>query len=356
MLNDITYSRINSILDRILAGGETTAEEGLWLMQLDHDYLPWLMACADRLRKTYRGNEIEVCAISNVRSGNCSENCSFCAQSGHHKTAAPVYNYIPDDDLVAQAQRAREWGASDFGIVSKGWGVRSAKEHKKLSEYFSTLTKHSDIGRCASLGVLDADTAQQLKGYGLENYHHNLETAESYFDKVCTTHTYQENIDTIQHARDAGLRVCAGGILGMGESAAQRIELAMTLRKLGVESVPLNFLNPQPGTPFADITPMAPMEILQNIAVFRFMLPKCEIRIAGGRTFLGDMQSMIFMAGASGVMIGDYLTTKGRRVEDDLRMIDALQLQIRGDTQQRREARKAKASDTASHVLQRLAK
>ena len=356
MLNDTTYSRINAILERILAGGETTAEEGLWMLQLDHAYLPWLMACADRLRKTYRGNEIEVCAISNVRSGNCSENCSFCAQSGHHKTAAPVYNYIPDDDLVAQAQRAREWGASDFGVVSKGWGVRSAKEHKKLSEYFSTLAEHSDIGRCASLGVLDADTAQELKGYGLENYHHNLETAESYFDKVCTTHTYQENIDTIQHARDAGLRVCAGGILGMGESAAQRIELAMTLRTLGVESVPLNFLNPQPGTPFADIQPMPPMEILQNIAAFRFMLPKCEIRIAGGRAFLGDMQSMIFMAGASGVMIGDYLTTKGRQVEDDLRMIDSLQLQIRGDTQQRREARKAKAGGAESHVLQRLVK
>lgn len=341
MPNDTTYNDISAILERILAGGETTAAEGLKLLQLDSTYLPWLMACADRLRKTYRGNEIEVCAISNVRSGNCSENCSFCAQSGHHKTSAPVYNYIPEQDLVAQAQRAREWGASDFGVVSKGWGVRGTKEHNKLRDYFSTLSQFTDIGRCASLGVLDADTAQTLKGYGLENYHHNLETAASYFDKVCTTHTYQENIDTIRHARDAGLRVCAGGILGMGESAAQRIELAMTLRELGVESVPLNFLSPQPGTPFGDQQPMAPLEILQNIAVFRFMLPKAEIRIAGGRAFLGDMQSMIFMAGASGVMIGDYLTTKGRQVEDDLRMFDALQLQIRGDTQQRRAARNA---------------
>jgi biotin synthase len=178
-----------------------------------------------------------------------------------------------------------------------------------------------------------------LRGYGLENYHHNLETAESHFDKVCSTHTYQENIDTIRVARDAGLRVCSGGILGMGESNEQRIELAMTLRDLGVESVPLNFLNPQPGTPFGHLAPMQPMEILKCIAVFRFMLPRAEIRIAGGRTFLGDMQSMIFMAGASGVMIGDYLTTKGRKVEDDLRMIDALKLKIRGDTQQRRQAR-----------------
>jgi biotin synthase len=338
MPDNTIYERIDVLMQDALAGRDISGADGLWLLQLDHAYLPWLMACADRIRKTFRGDEIEVCAISNVRSGNCSENCSFCAQSGHYKTAAPVHNYIGADQLVDQARRAREWGASDFGVVSKGWGVRSKKEHVQLKTYFAALHQHSDIGRCASLGVLDSATAAELKANGLENYHHNLETARSYFDQVCTTHTYQENIDTIRHARDAGLRVCSGGILGMGENAEQRIELALTLREIGVESVPLNFLNPQPGTPFGHLQPMQPMEILQNIAVFRFLLPRAEIRIAGGRTFLGDMQSMIFMAGASGVMIGDYLTTKGRRVEDDLRMIDALQLKIRGDTQQRRRA------------------
>ena len=338
MIEQTVFDQIDNMTKRLLDGDDISNEEGLWLLNLDHDYLPWLMSSADRLRKTFRGNNVEVCAISNVRSGNCSENCSFCAQSGHHKkTEAPVYNYISDDELAKQAEQAREWGASDFGVVSKGWGVRSKKEHNKLQEYFSTMQQRSDIGRCASLGVLDKDTATTLKSYGLENYHHNLETAESYFDNVCTTHTYQENIDTIEHARNAGLRVCAGGILGMGESKQQRIELADTLRKLNVESVPLNFLNAQPGTPFADIKAMEPYDILQNIAVFRFMLPRAEIRIAGGRNFLGDLQSMIFMAGASGVMIGNYLTTKGRNVEDDLRMIKDLKLDIRGDTQQRRD-------------------
>lgn len=342
MLDDTVYEQIDRLTQSILNGADISPDDGLYLLQLEHDYLPWLMASADRIRKKYRGNQIEVCAISNVRSGNCSENCSFCAQSGHHKkTEAPVYNYIPDEELTRQAKQAREWGASDFGVVSKGWGVRSDKEHNKLNDYFSTLKNETDIGRCASLGVLDKETAHTLKDYGLENYHHNLETAESYFDKVCTTHSYQENIDTIVNAREAGLRVCAGGILGMGESIEQRIELATTLRDIGVESVPLNFLNPQTGTPFSNITPMQPYDILQNIAVFRFMLPKAEIRIAGGRTFLGDMQSMIFMAGASGVMIGDYLTTQGRNVEDDLRMIKDLKLQIRGDTQQRRESPRA---------------
>ncbi|MDH5219136.1 MAG: biotin synthase BioB [Gammaproteobacteria bacterium] len=341
MLKNDVYAQIDEITQRVLNGGEMSAAEGVWMMNIEDDYVPWLMAGADRLRKTYRGNEIEVCAISNVRSGNCSEDCSFCSQSGHHKTEAPVYNYIAEDTLLEQAEKARSWGASDIGIVSKGWGVRSDKERNQLKSYLGTLKDKSDIGRCASLGVLDKDTAVMLKESGLENYHHNLECAESFFGEVCTTHTYQENIDTIKNAAEAGLRVCAGGILGMGETIEQRIELADTLRKIGVESVPMNFLNPAEGTPFGGRETMKPMEILRSIATFRYMLPKAEIRIAGGRSFLGDMQSMIFMAGASGVMIGDYLTTQGRSVNDDLNMIDALRLDVRGDTQQRRENIKA---------------
>ena len=340
-MDNASYQRIDSITARILDGGNMTTDEAKWMIRLEDDYLPWLMAGADRIRKTYRGNEIEVCAISNVRSGNCSENCSFCSQSGHYQTSSPVYNYISSEELSRQAQQAREWGASDFGVVSKGWGVRSDKERKQLKEYFQTLEQTSDIGRCASLGVLDTNSAAELKAMGMENYHHNLECAESFFDQVCTTHTYQENIDTITAAINAGLRVCSGGILGMGENLDQRIELADTLRQLGVESVPLNFLSPQQGTPFGDRTPMPPMEILKCIAVFRYMLPRAEIRIAGGRQFLGDMQAMIFMAGASGVMIGDYLTTKGRSVEDDLKMLADLKLSPREDTQQRRAQRES---------------
>ena len=342
-MDNTLYQRIDDITQRILTGGTMTAEEGRWMIRLDHAYLPWLMAGADRLRKTFRGDEVEVCAISNVRSGNCSENCSFCGQSGHHQTSSPKYNYIPAEQLVEQARRAREWGASDFGVVSKGWGVRNDKERTQLHEYFTAMQQESDIGRCASLCALDKETAVMLKEMGMENYHHNLETAESFFHNVCTTHTYQENIDTIRHAVAAGLRVCAGGILGMGESLDQRIELAETLRNLGVESVPLNFLNPIDGTPMGEQTAMQPLEILHMIAVFRYMLPKAEIRIAGGRHFLRDLQAMIFFAGASGVMIGDYLTTKGRQVHDDLTMLDDLKVRARGDTQQRR----ATAGDNA---------
>lgn len=337
-MDNVVFDRIDSLTHRVLDGGEVSAEEGLWLLGLEDGYLPWQMAGADRIRKTFRGDEIEVCAIANVRSGNCSENCSFCSQSGHHKTAAPVYDYIAGEDLIDQAQRARAWGVSDFGVVSKGWGVRSDKERHQLRDYFAALDSHSDVGRCASLGVLDADTAGELKAMGLENYHHNLETAESFFDNVCTTHSYAENIDTIRHAREAGLRVCAGGILGMGESLAQRVELALSLRELGVESVPMNFLSPVEGTPMGDREPLPPYEILRAIATYRYLLPRAEIRVAGGRQFLGDMQSMIFMAGASGAMIGNYLTTQGRSVDDDLKMFDDLGLSIRGDTQRRRAA------------------
>lgn len=342
-MDNTIYQCIDDITTRILNGGVMTADEGRWMIRLDHDYLPWLMAGADRLRKNFRGAEVEICAIANVRSGNCSENCSFCGQSGHYQTNAPKYSYIPAAQLVEQARRAREWGASDFGLVSKGWGVRSDKERAQLREYFSAIHAGSDIGRCASLGALDKETAMLLKEMGMENYHHNLETAESFFHNVCTTHTYQENIDTIRHAVAAGLRVCAGGILGMGESLDQRIELAETLRNLGVESVPLNFLNPIDGTPMGKQTPMQPLEILHMIAVFRYMLPKAEIRIAGGRHFLRDLQAMIFFAGASGVMIGDYLTTKGRQVNDDLIMLNDLKVKARGDTQQRRAAAGADA-------------
>jgi biotin synthase len=204
-MDNASYQRIDSITARILDGGDMTSDEAKWMIRLEDDYLPWLMAGADRIRKTYRGNEIEVCAISNVRSGNCSENCSFCSQSGHYQTSSPVYNYISNEELSRQAQQAREWGASDFGVVSKGWGVRSDKERKQLKEYFQTLEQTSDIGRCASLGVLDANSAAELKAMGMENYHHNLECAESFFDQVCTTHTYQENIDTIT----AAIRACA---------------------------------------------------------------------------------------------------------------------------------------------------
>jgi biotin synthase len=337
-MNDAIFKRIDEITRRVLDGGAASAEEGRWLIRLEEDYLSWLMAGADRIRRTFRGEAIEICAISNVRSGNCSENCGFCAQSGHYRTSAPRYDYITSEQLTAQAQRARAWGASDFGVVSKGWGVRSARERGQLVEYFAAMQETSDIGRCASLGVLDDQTARELKAMGLENYHHNLETAESHFHRVCTTHTYQENIDTVQHAVNAGLRVCSGGILGMGESLDQRIELALTLRELGVESVPLNFLSPQEGTPFGQLEPLTPLEILHSIAVFRYMLPRAEIRIAGGRQFLRDLQAMIFMAGASGIMIGDYLTTKGRQVQDDLQMLRDLRLTAREDTQQRRRA------------------
>jgi biotin synthase len=333
------YQRIDSIIQDILNGAEMSVNDGNWMLKLEDDYIPWLMAGADRIRKTFVQPGVEVCAISNVRSGNCSENCGFCAQSGHHDTQAPAYNFISSDELTQQATQARQWGASDFGVVSKGWGLRTGKERQQFAKYFADMKSNSDIGRCASLGVLTEQSANELKAMGLENYHHNLECAESFFANVCTTHSYQENIDTIINAQNAGLRVCCGGILGMGESLEQRIELADTLRSIGVQSVPLNFLNAQEGTPMADVTPMRPMEILLNIATFRYMLPKADIRIAGGRRFLGDMQSMIFMAGASGMMIGDYLTTQGRNVEDDQKMLTDLNLKPRGATQRDRAQR-----------------
>lgn len=337
-MDNRVYDRIDEITKRILNGGEMSAEEGRWMIRLDQDYLSALMAGADRIRRTFRGSDVDACAIANVRSGNCSEDCSFCPQSGHFKTAAPVYDFIPAEEFAAQAERARSWGASDFSFVSKGWGVRSEKERRKIKEYVEAVQARTDIGRCASVGAINQETAHMLKAAGVENYHHNLECAESFFSEVCSTHSYQENIDAIRYAREAGLAVCSGGILGMGESLDQRVEFAETLRQLGVESVPLNFLNPIEGTPMQNVVPMAPREILQTIAVFRYLLPRAELRIAGGRHHLRDLQSMVFMAGASAIMIGNYLTTAGRGVEDDQQMLRDLGIAFRSETEKRRAA------------------
>lgn len=336
-MDNATYDRIDEITQRVLKGGEMTVAEAQWMIRLGDDYLSTLIAGADRIRRSFHGNDIESCAIANVRSGNCSENCSFCPQSAHFSSSAPVYDFIPAAEFAQQAQQARSWGVSDFSFVSKGWGVRSKKEREKAREYVAAVREASDIGRCASLGAIDKETAHMLKEAGVENYHHNLECAESFFDQVCTTHSYQDNIDTLRNAREAGLQVCAGGIVGMGESLDQRVELADTLRTLGVESVPLNFLNPIEGTPMQNVEPMQPREILQCIAVFRYMLPRAEIRVAGGRHHLRDLQSMVFMAGASAIMIGNYLTTSGRQVEDDLQMLRDLGIAFRGATQKRRK-------------------
>jgi len=219
-------------------------------------------------------------------------------------------------------------GAVKYSMVTSGYALTD-KEIETITRAAASIREKTDLDICASLGMLTQERAKKLKASGITTYHHNLETARSYFDRICTTHDYDEDIQTVKLARSAGLNVCSGGILGLGETWEQRVELAFTLKELDVDSIPINFINPIPGTPMADSPLMPPKEALQCIALFRFIHPQKNITICGGREVtLEGYQSEIFAAGANGVMIGNYLTTKGRNIKMDMDMIKEAGLEI----------------------------
>jgi biotin synthase len=295
-------------------------------------YLPendlWdLIFCAHKITRAYRGNVITLCAILNAKSGFCTEDCAFCAQSSHHSTDIPTYDLKTEEDIAANALERDKAGATRFSMVTSGLALTD-DEITTILCAAKRIRRESDIAVCASLGTLTSGRAYLLKESGITTYHHNLETARSFFREICTTHDYDEDIATIRQAKEAGLRVCSGGILGLGESWEQRAELACTLRDLDVDGIPLNFINPLKGTRMENQPLLAPLDALKSIALFRFANPEKEILVCGGREFtLGDFQSWIFMAGASGFMMGNYLTTAGRNIQDDWNMVRALRLQ-----------------------------
>ncbi len=291
-----------------------------------------LIASANRIRTCFKGNRISLCSIINAKSGNCEEDCSFCPQSIHHSAEVESFSHVAPDKVVREMNLAKDKGADRFGIVTSGKGL-GEKDREYVLDVLARLREEGPLHRCASLGIISREEAVRLKEAGLQEYHHNLETARSFFPNICTTHEYQEDVDTIIAAKEAGLLTCCGGIFGLGESAEQQIELAQTLRELDVDSVPLNFLHPMPGTPTEDNEPLRPMEILKIIAVYRFYLPNKDIKVAGGREYnLRDLQSWIFAAGANSTMVGHYLTTAGRDFQADLKMIEDLDLVALGHT------------------------
>jgi biotin synthase len=319
------------LAERVSAGTPVTQEEALELINTPDSQLMSLLAGGEKLRRHAHGNKVKLCGIVNAKSGRCSENCSFCAQSAHHKTDCPVYPLMSKEELVASAKNAEEkMSATCFSIVTSGKSVHTEDELATIGSALATVAKETKLNRCVSLGTLNLSQIQKLKASGLIRLHHNLETAESYFDKICTTHTYQERIKTIKLAQAAGLEICSGGIFGLGETPAQRIELAFALEELNVQSVPINILNPVAGTPAAEsYKPMSPFEVLKLVAAYRFVLPSQDIGIFGGRErSLGTLQPLMFIAGANVTLIGDYLTTKGEAPERDLQIIRDLGLEI----------------------------
>ncbi len=321
--------RISELGQRVLAGGEITREEGLWLFNLqERAEISELLSWANRIREHFKGNKVHLCSIVNIKAGGCAENCRFCAQSAAYQTESPRYGLVDTEEVLGAAEEAKTNGVTALGLVAAWRGLEEGPILDNICRSLELLKQSGKTRPDGSLGIIrNQKVADRLKESGMECYNHNLESSRKFFPEVCTTHTYDERVNTINHLKQAGIKICSGGILGMGETREDRCELAFSLKELGVHVVPINVLNPMAGTPFADREPLPPLEVLQSIACFRFILPKQEITIAGGRTVnLRDMQSLVFMAGASGLMVGNYLTTLNQPVEKDLQMLKDLGL------------------------------
>ncbi|RJR36132.1 MAG: biotin synthase BioB [Deltaproteobacteria bacterium] len=288
-----------------------------------------LMAEAQRLREHHFGRQVSFCVITNAKSGLCSEDCAFCSQAAGAGGDVPRYPLLAQEDMVEAATRAAAAGAARFSLVTSGRGVISGKEQEALLQTVAAIVDKVPIQVCASLGIVEPGFLKELKAAGASRYHHNLEAAASFFPQICTTHTYAERVATIEAAREAGLSVCAGGILGLGETIGQRWELAQALKELAVDAIPLNFLHPLPGTGLYGRPLLTPLEALQSIVAFRLHFPDRPIIICGGRQVtLRSLTPLIFAAGANCLMTGDYLTTKGRLPEEDRQMLADLDLKL----------------------------
>jgi biotin synthase len=324
--------RIAALGEQVLAGHALSPDEGRWLFDLREpadifDLLAW----ANRIRIQSHGDRIRLCSIVNAKAGGCSEDCRFCAQSAAYATASPRHEFIDTETVLGAAREAHQQGVPALGIVAAWKGLKHGPLLDEVCDRFQQLAQSGLVRPDASLGIVpDLEIAQRLCAAGVRVYNHNLETSRRFFPQICSTHGYDDRLATLRHLRAAGIQLCVGGIIGMGETIQDRCDLAFTLRELDVEIVPLNFLNPIPETPLAHLPPLPPLEILQTIACFRFILPKPQILLAGGRTVnLRDLQSLAFPAGASALMVGNYLTTLNQPIEKDRQMLTDLGLQCR---------------------------
>lgn len=280
-----------------------------------------LVSQADKTREKFAGNKIEICSIINAKSGLCAEDCRFCAQSSHYFTNSPVFPLKTKKEIVESACRAKEAGAKRFGIVTSGNRL-SSREIDIIADTIEEIKKGAGIKPCASLGALTKEELKDLRQAGLERYHHNIESSPHFYPGIVSTHSFKQRIKTITFAKEAGLQVCSGGIIGMGESWQDRIDMAHLLKRLEVDSVPINILMPVKGTPFVSLEALSCADIIKTIAIFRLIIKDKVIKIAAGReTLFKDFQGMGFMAGANGMLVGGYLTVKGRSIEDDFRFI-----------------------------------
>jgi biotin synthase len=305
-----------------------TRDEALAVARLPLDDLPSLIALAHKVRLEWCGPEVELESLINAKSGACPEDCAFCSQSVRYHTGVDVYPFLDVDEILDAAHATRAAGATQFCIVV---AVRGPEERllRRVLDAVDVVQRETGLEVACSLGLLTEEQAARLADAGVRRYNHNLETCRARFPEICTTHSYDDRVETARRARDAGMELCCGGILGMGETVEERVDFAFELAALEPCEVPINLLDPRPGTPMDGRAPLSPREALQAIALFRLILPGAWLRLAGGRErVLGELQAMGLLAGANALIVGNYLTTTGRSAEEDHALLEALGMPI----------------------------
>jgi biotin synthase len=323
----VLVEAIKRLEELIYTGSAITREDATFIAGIEGPDILDLFSSANRIRSHFRGDHVGLCSIINAKSGSCSEDCSFCAQSSQSRSLIDTYPLLKKERVIEKARENKKYGIQRFSIVTSGKKI-SRKDLLEISDMLAAI-KDAGLIPCASLGLLREDELSALKDAGLDRYHHNLETSSRHFPEICSSHTYADKIHTIRAAQAAGLSLCSGGIFGLGETWEDRIDMAFALRNLAIDSVPINFLIPVTGTVLEKRDLLHPLVALKIISLYRFVLPRKEIRICGGRMqVLGEFNSMIFFAGADGMISGNYLTTMGRSPEDDLQLIKMHGLRI----------------------------
>jgi biotin synthase len=313
--------------DKVLSGQKISEEESHRLVNVSDDSLHILSEAANEITRKLCGNIVDVEALINAKKGKCQEDCSFCSQSAFYKTEIDTYKLLPPETIIHNAMLAKEDGVKSFCLVC-AWRGPTEKDFEQVSSIIEKINKEVGIEVNCSLGFINEDMARKLKNLGVKRYNHNLEASRSFFPKICTTHSYDERMQTNLIVKNVGLELCCGGIIGMGETRMQRLELGLDLARLSPEECPINLLVPQKGTPLEIHTRLSISEILRTIAVYRFLMPKTILKIAGGReVYLANDQEKVLLGGANGIITGGYLTIGGNSPSDDFKMISKIGLE-----------------------------
>lgn len=313
-------SNINNLKEKVLSGINISKQEAMTLWNSDYNEL---CSSADEIRRHFCENRFDICTIINGKSGKCTENCKFCAQSSFYHTHTDEYPLLDTESIVNEAVSNSEQGILRFSIVTSGKRL-SDLEVNKMCETIRKIHKKTNISVCVSFGLLNEEQYKKLKNAGVSRVHNNLETSENYFKNVCTSHTFEDKIHAVKAAQNAGLSVCSGGIMGLGETDEDRTDMAFTLRELGIKSVPINMLNPIPGTPFENNQKLTEKDMCRICAVYRFILPDASIRLAGGRGLMESKGKECFKSGANSAISGNMLTTSGITIKTDMKFLKEL--------------------------------